>query len=135
MVGFDIEGVRRRRHDEFARSVEQLLAEDEAVRVAVLVDRTGSTTLRGLLWDVLFRFGAGRRRYFSLVLTDRRLLLIENRGEKQPDSIAREWATLDVIEAVDRGRFWVQIEQTRYWYMPEWQAEINQLWSATRGEV
>ncbi len=63
------------------------------------------------------------------------MLLIKNLGEKQPDSIAREWVALDVIKAVDSGNFWVQIEQTRYWYMPEWQTEINQLWSATRREV
>lgn len=86
------------------------LPDGESLREVAIVFTGPAPNLEGLAEDFLGR-GLLRRKYFTIALTDRRLLLISNIGEHSPDKIVHEYRDVTAIEGLNTidGDTWISV--------------------------
>lgn len=115
------------RHERRLRTkLSRRLPAGETLRDAAIVFTGPGPNLEGLAEDVLGR-GLLRRKYFTIALTDRRLLLITNIGENSPDKIVHEYRDVTAIEGLNTidGDTWISVGGKRYWYWPPWSKQVT----------
>ncbi len=102
---------------------------ESARRVAQLFDGA-PPDLVGMAEDMLLQratLGLVRsRKYFTLLLTDERLIMIANVTEKTPGDMIAEYPLgtgFGAISVAD-GDNWVDIAGHRYWYWPKWKQQL-----------
>lgn len=98
----------------------------ETLREAAIVFTGPGPNLEGLAEDVLGR-GLLRRKYFTIAVTNRRLLLIKNIGENSPAKIVHEYINVTAIEGLNTidGETWIALGGKRYWYWPTWSKQVT----------
>ena len=120
------------RHDRRLRTkLTRLLPAGETLREVAIVFTGPEPNLVGLTEDLMGQavFGGlvNRRKYFTLALTGRRLLVIANIGEHSPDKLVTfltdTAATVEDISTVD-GTTWISVGGRRYWYWPTWSRQV-----------
>lgn len=102
------------------------LPDGESLREVAIVFTGPAPNFEGLAEDFLGR-GLLRRTYFTIALTDRRLLLISNIGEHSPDKIVHEYRDVTAIEELNTidGDTWISVGGKRYWYWPPWSQQVT----------
>jgi hypothetical protein len=126
-----IDGTPLRRHERklFDRVV-AVLPEGESLLAAALVFTGPEPNLVGLVEDALGQRGMlayRRRKYLTLILTDRRVILTDNVGENTPAHLHGQYTGTSALRGASTrdGDTWVDVEETRYWFWPEWKAQIS----------
>jgi hypothetical protein len=123
-----------RRHERklFAK-IRPVLPEGESLLAAALIFTGPEPNLVGLAEDVLSNntFGRlrNRRKYLTLIVTDRRVILIDNLGDDVPDHLHSRFAGTSAFgdASTQDGDTWVNIDGTKYWFWPEWTAQIAEM--------
>lgn len=123
---------KQRRVFEFVR---KYLPADEPAQVAAVVFRGPGPGLLGFLQDYLAQaltwFWTYRRRYFTIVLTTRRVLLFENVSESEPDRQVAEWPVDEFALTVNKKSFSTEIGGVRYWYWPDSEPQLRAITEGT----
>lgn len=123
----------RRQERKLFERLEAALPVGESLLAAALVFTGPEPNLFGLVEDVLsqdmYLGFANRRKYFTLIVTDRRVILAENVGEKTPMHVRHQYEGASAIEDAStvEGDTWVRLDSHKYWFWPDWTAQISEM--------
>lgn len=107
----------------------RLPAGETALRAAVVFDGA-SPGLVGMALDMTVQRATlgivQSRKYFTVVLTENRLLMISNIGEKTPGDLVGEFHPSGAIRDLGErdGDNWVDVSGRRFWYWPHWKPQL-----------